>query len=178
MAAASTTASAAAATTTTSAAPAAGTSTASATISTWPAISARPLWSSVAYWRRVIPIEVWLGLIVEIPAALDRQSRDWCSCRFASAIRRRRFSATHLRALLFQNRFARQPDAIAFDRQHLHQHLVAFFQFVANILDAMLGDFADVQQTVGTGHNLDKRSEIRQPRRPCRDRSCRSRPSP
>ena len=68
--------------------------------------------------------------------------------RLARVLVRRKLPATHLRALLFQNRFARKPDAVAFDRQYLHQHLVAFLQFIANILNAVLGDFADVQQAV------------------------------
>ncbi len=53
-------------------------------------------------------------------------------------------AAAHLGALLFQNRFARQLDAVAIDCQHLHQDLVAFMQFVLHILNPMLGDFTDV----------------------------------
>src|SRR6516162_6380643 len=74
-----------------------------------------------------------------------------------------RLAAAHLGALLFEDGLARQLDAIAFDGQHLHQDLVAFFQFVANIVDAMLSNFADVQQTVRSGQNLDEGPEIRQP---------------
>ena len=38
--------------------------------------------------------------------------------------------------------------------------LVAFLQFVADIADAVLGDFADVQQPVGTREDFDKGAEI------------------
>jgi hypothetical protein len=74
----------------------------------------------------------------------------------------RRRSPAHLGALLFQNRLARQLDAVAFDGQNFHQHLVAFFQFIANIFDSVFGDFADVQQSVQSRQNLDERAEIRQ----------------
>ena len=66
----------------------------------------------------------------------------------SSACFGRRRSTTHFRALLFQNCLAGQLDAVAFDGQNFHQHLVAFFQFIANILDSVFGDFADVQQPV------------------------------
>ena len=71
---------------------------------------------------------------------------------------------SHLGPLFLQNRFARQADAIAFDRQHLDQHLIAFLQFVADILDAVLGNFGDVQQAVGAGENLHESAEVGQTR--------------
>jgi hypothetical protein len=43
-----------------------------------------------------------------------------------------------------------------------HQHLVAFFQFIANILDSVFRDFADVQQSIQTRQNFDECAEIRQ----------------
>ena len=46
---------------------------------------------------------------------------------------------------------------------HLHQNLVAFLQLVANFLDAIFGDFADVQQAVGAGEDFDERAEIDNP---------------
>src|SRR6202022_1191361 len=82
----------------------------------------------------------------------------------SSTIFRWKFAAAHFRALLFEDSFARQSNAIALDGQHFYQHLVAFFQFIANVLDAVLGDFADMQQTVGAGDDLDERAEIGQPR--------------
>ena len=76
----------------------------------------------------------------------------------------RSLPAPHLRALLFQNRFARKPDAVALDRKHLHQDLIAFFQLVANIFNTMLGNFADMQQPICARQNLDEGAKIRQPR--------------
>src|SRR5579884_802452 len=68
----------------------------------------------------------------------------------------------HLGALLAEDGFARKANAIAFDGEHLDQDLVAFFEFVANVLDAMFGDFADVQQAIGAGEDLDEGAEIGQ----------------
>src|SRR5437764_76924 len=45
--------------------------------------------------------------------------------------------SSHLGALFSQDRFARELDAIALNRQHFHQDLIALVQFVANIFDAM-----------------------------------------
>jgi hypothetical protein len=107
------------------------------------------------------PVEIRFVVSVEIRAAFDHSGR--CALRRASRaslrctrrnhrrcclptlVRLRRRSATHLGALLFQNRLARQLDTVAFYSQNLHQDLVAFFQFVANIFDSVFGDFADVQ---------------------------------
>src|SRR5712671_2284606 len=41
---------------------------------------------------------------------------------------------------------ARKAYLIALDRKHLDEDLVAELQLVANVADAMLGDFADVEQ--------------------------------
>jgi hypothetical protein len=71
---------------------------------------------------------------------------------------------SHLRALLFQDRFARETDAVAFDGKHFYKDLIAFFQFVADVLDAVLGNFADVQQAIGARDDFDKGAEVRQPR--------------
>jgi len=84
--------------------------------------------------------------------------------RFAFSTFSAALGAFHLGALLFQDRFARQPNAIAFNGEYLHQNLVAFFQLVANIFNAMLGNFADVQQSIGARDYLDKSSEIGQSR--------------
>src|SRR5271165_1168208 len=75
----------------------------------------------------------------------------------------RRSFAAHLRTLLLQDGFARQLNAVAFDRQHLHQHLVALLEFIANIVDPMLGDFTDMKESVSARENLHERSEIGQP---------------
>src|ERR1051326_2681519 len=153
----------------TSAAPA-STSATSRTPSSTATISAaistvRTISSGSANVRRAFAIEVRLiRLIRKIAAALNYQ----CACRSRFALARcrtrSRFPSAHLRALLFQNRLARQPDTVAFHGQHLHQYLIAFFQLVAYIGNAMFRHFADVQQSLGTGNNFDKRSEVRQPR--------------
>src|SRR5882757_6021393 len=58
--------------------------------------------------------------------------------------------------------FARQADLVAFDRQHLYQNLVAELQLIANVADAVFGNFADVQQAVGAGEEFDESAEFRQ----------------
>ena len=146
--------------TTTSTASAAGSSTTSAAISTRSPISRTTIRaiSSDARMGYHITVEVRLRLVGKITSAFDGQRRCMgrrCRrlafefvtrtvCRYAFFHRR----STHLGALLFQNCFAREPDAVAFHRQHLHQHLIAFFEFVAYILDPVLSHFADVQQSV------------------------------
>src|ERR1700687_3815433 len=68
-----------------------------------------------------------------------------------------------LLALLAQNGFAAQLDLVAFERQDLDHYLIAFLQLVAHVLDAVLRNLADVQQTIGAGENLDERAEFHQP---------------
>jgi len=43
-----------------------------------------------------------------------------------------------------EQRFAREANLVALDGEHFHQDLIAKFQLVANVADAMLGDFADM----------------------------------
>src|SRR5882757_5915371 len=66
-------------------------------------------------------------------------------------------------ALLTQDRFARQADLIALDGEYFDEHLVAQFQFVPDVADALLGNFADVQQAVGAWENLHEGAEFSQP---------------
>src|SRR5258708_5630212 len=68
----------------------------------------------------------------------------------------------HLGALLAQDRFAGQLDAVTFHGQHFHQDLISFFQLVFHFFHAMLGDFADVQKAVGAGENLHESAELGQ----------------
>src|SRR5215469_3239309 len=144
-----------ASTTTTSAS---GAPAAPATIATIATISTI---STISDWRGIVTVKVRLAFLFEIAAALDRHRRSWRALAlFCSPA----VAPTHLGALFLQNRFTRQTDAIAFHGQYLHQHLVAFLQLVADIFNPMLGNFADVQQTVGSRQNLDKRPEVRQPR--------------
>src|SRR5208283_1801243 len=148
-----------------SALPARATTTA-ATVAAASAARATPARSAIATaitaWRAAAFAAIEVGLVGGFVSTLES---DWnrstlsAFCTFG-----RGFSAAHLGALLFQDGLARQLDAVAFDCQHLHQDLVAFFQFVTNIVDAMLGDFADVQQAVCAGNDFDERSEVGQAR--------------
>ena len=101
--------------TTPSATSAAGTSASASTI-------AATVWPAIANRLRLVAVEVWL--IGKVPSALDGQRRCGCSngCTFALRFRnanhatsRAAISAAHLRALFFQDRLARKPDAIAFN---------------------------------------------------------------
>jgi hypothetical protein len=104
----------------------------------------------------IVTVEVGLvRFLFEVTAAFDGHGSD--GRRFGRSL-----APTHLGPLLFQNCLAREANAVAFDRQHFHENLIAFFQFVANVFDAVLRDFADVQQTVGTGNDFDKRAEVGQ----------------
>ena len=146
----------------TSAAPA---TSASRTPSPTTAITAITTVPAISGVRRSLAVEVRLiWLIGKISAALNHQRSRWNRLGFLS--RWRRFTTSggrHLRALLLQDRLARKPDTVAFDGQHLHQHLVAFLQLIAHIGNAMLRHFTDVQQTFGSRNNLNKRSKIGQP---------------
>src|SRR5262249_21707569 len=75
---------------------------------------------------------------------------------------RHRSATAHLGALLAQHCFARQLDTITLEGEYLYEHLIAFLQFVANVFHAMLGDLADVQQTIGSREDLYEGSEFSQ----------------
>src|SRR4029077_5369674 len=64
---------------------------------------------------RGVTIEIGFRFVRKVTAAFDS---DGCSRRLGC-----RFASTHFCALLFENGFARQPNAIALDGQHFHQHL-------------------------------------------------------
>jgi hypothetical protein len=66
----------------------------------------------------------------------------------------------HLGALLFEDGFARELDAIAFYGQNFYENLIAFVKLVADVFNAMLGDFADVEQSVGAGEDFDEGPEV------------------
>src|SRR5712664_2927294 len=57
---------------------------------------------------------------------------------------------------------ARKADLVALDGKNLDEDLVAELQLIANVADAMLGDFADVQEAVGAGEELDESAELRE----------------
>ena len=69
--------------------------------------------------------------------------------------------------LLFRCGFLRQQGFAAqtnlagrIDVDHLDEDLLAFFEFVPNVLDAMVRDLRDVEQAVGAGHDLDERAKV------------------
>src|SRR5262249_5400749 len=103
-------------------------------------------------WFGIDTVEVRLVVGVEFSAAFDHSRRLSVCCRRSgncvsaiTALRSRRRTASHLRALLFQNCFARQLDAIAFHGQDFYQDLIAFFQLVADVFNSVFRHFADVQ---------------------------------
>src|SRR6266852_6316932 len=57
-------------------------------------------------------------------------------------------------------RFAGETDLVALDGENFHENLVAELQLIANVADAMLGDFADVQEAVGAGEKLDEGAKL------------------
>src|SRR5580704_15419390 len=65
-------------------------------------------------------------------------------------------------ALLAQDGFAREANLVSFDGQHLDEDLVAQLQRVAHVAQALLGDFADVQESVGAGENFHEGAEFRE----------------
>lgn len=110
-------------------------------------------------------VAVEVGFVVgEVGAAFDGQG--CCASRFAADVGAatigRDLATPHFGALFLEDGFTRQTDAVAFNGQNLDQHLVAFFQLVANVFDAMFGDFTDVQQAVGARNDLHESAEIRQ----------------
>jgi hypothetical protein len=126
------------------------------------------------FYRRyysIYTVEVRLIIGIELGATFDhRRGRALRNCvrhrrwyRISSFIPFWRWrSPSHFCALLFQDRLPRQLDPIAFHGQNFHQHLVAFFQFIANIFDSVFGNLADMQQAVQARQNFDERPEIRQ----------------
>jgi hypothetical protein len=109
----------------------------------------------------VAAVEVLLGLVGTLVTTFEGHGSAAAFFRSSPFTTARRL---HFGALLFQDGFARQLNAIAFDGQHFHQHLVAFLQLVAHIVDAVLGNFADVQQAIGAGNDFDEGAEVRQSR--------------
>jgi len=57
---------------------------------------------------------------------------------------------------------ARQANLVALDGKDLDEDLVAKLQLIANVANAMLGDFADVQEAVGAGEKFDESPELRE----------------
>src|SRR5258706_5898400 len=161
---------------TASASAAATTASATRTIAIAATVVPSTFWTARASARRCCftfhSIKVRLIVSVEIRAAFDHRCglavTDWRGkrrrFRYTTFRIWRRRSPAHLGALLFQNRLARQLDAIAFDGQYFDQHLVAFLKFVLDVFDSVLCNFADVQQAVSAWNDLDEGSKLRQPR--------------
>ena len=76
---------------------------------------------TAAHVLHFVAVEIWLRLFFEIASTFNRYGSS------SALALGRSFAPAHLRALFFENRFARQPNAIAFYGQHFHQNLVAFF---------------------------------------------------
>src|ERR1700730_747013 len=66
-----------------------------------------------------------------------------------------------LLAGFLDERLAGEANLVALDGENLDEDLVAEFELVANITDAVLGDFADVQEAVGAREKLDEGAEFR-----------------
>src|SRR5262245_3238926 len=63
--------------------------------------------------------------------------------------------------LFFEERPAAEANLVAFDADALDQNLLALFQFVAHVADAVVGDLRNVEQSLGAGEDLDEGAEIK-----------------
>src|ERR1017187_7573006 len=98
----------------------------------------------------------------DLPLNVERAEMQRLPIRLPTAAPQNSSLLRHLQlfALFLEHGFAAQLDFVAFERQHLHQDLVAFFQLVANVAYAVLRDLADMQQAVRPREDLDDRSQI------------------
>ena len=87
-------------------------------------------------------------------------SAAFTSAAITSAAFGRNRRQAQLLTLLAQNSLARELDAVAFNGENLDQDLIAFAKLVLDLLDAVLCDFGDVEQTVGAGEDFDKCAEL------------------
>jgi hypothetical protein len=62
--------------------------------------------------------------------------------------------------LLAKNGLPRELDAIAFDRKHLHENLVALTKFIFYFLDPMFSDLRYMKQSISAGEYLNERSKL------------------
>src|SRR6516164_9740109 len=109
------------------------------------------------YRLHIIAIEVRLRLVAKLSATFDGQGRS--QPRFTPIVAAGFGGSSHFCALLLQHCFAREANAVTLNGQHLHQELVTFLKFVPHIAYPVFGDLADVQQSLGAGQNLNKRSK-------------------
>src|SRR5690348_8872321 len=120
------------------------------------ASAARPPFPMMSFHAIKVRLVLFSGLWILAPALNGHAAGGLFLCRLSC-------SSAHFGALLLKNRFARQANAVALDGEYLYQHLVAFLQLIANVLNAVLRYLADVQQAVGTGNDFHKGPEISQP---------------
>ncbi len=73
-----------------------------------------------------------------------------------------RLGKTQLGALLTQNRFSGELDAIAFDCENPDENLIAFAELVLDLFDAVLCDLGDMEEAIGSGEDLDECAELGQ----------------
>src|SRR6185312_2523990 len=100
----------------------------------------------------------WLGRrTFTMLAAFTARTLTRRSAFTISALRR------HFCALLAQNRFAAQLNAVAFNPQDFDQDLVAFLEFVFHFFHPMFSNLADVQQPIGSRNDFDERAKLSQP---------------
>jgi hypothetical protein len=67
---------------------------------------------------------------------------------------------SRLRLFFFQDGFAGKFYLVAFLADTFDHNLLSFFEFVAHVFDAAVGNFGNVQKPVQARKNFDKRAEI------------------
>src|SRR5207245_8816995 len=88
-----------------------------------------------------------------LPAYLDFVSASLMTARCAG-----------LSVFISQHRLPGQLDLVAILADAFDHDLLAFTQLVTNVADAAVRNLGDLQQPVGPRKDLDKRSEIHEPR--------------
>src|SRR5690606_5682354 len=68
--------------------------------------------------------------------------------------------ALHAGGTLGQRLHGQLDAALLVGLQHLHAHHLAFLEVVVHVLHALVGDLADVQQTVLAGQQVDQGAEV------------------
>ncbi len=72
-------------------------------------------------------------------------------------------SCLFLLALFAQHCFAAQLDLLPINADDLDQKLIALFQLISNVANAVFSHLADVQQAIRAGKDFNESAEIRQP---------------
>src|SRR2546428_9512406 len=106
------------------------------------------------------PFDVWLGM--QCLTAWSRgEERSVPAVAGGLRLSAAGFAALFI-PLLAEQRLAGEANLIALDRKHLHQHLIAQLEFIADVADTLLGNLADVKQPIRAGKELDKGPEFGQ----------------